>query len=621
MSAGPGTTGASRGVARVLLCGLLAACVPALALATLCSPAGALLVRSGHGQTVSFQPVPGASAQGPSPLDSIFHNLDYNGGPVMPSNTNYTFYWDPSGAPSYPADYQPGIDRFFEDLAHDSGGAQNVDSVSGQYNDAAGEHAGYSSQFGGTIVDTNPYPAGGCSEVTSRCVADYQIQAELRSYLAAHNLPMDLQHEYFVLLPPGVETCFGTFNAYCSAGTVPHVRERFCAYHGITRIEGTPKVIVYANDPYLDGGQCDSGNHPNASTSDATISSLSHEHNESTTDPEPNTGWTDWASGSATGYEIGDKCRTFNPETEYGTPLGVAPDGASYNQLINGHEYWVQQEWSNQGHACLQHFTRSGEEPHASFTSSAGEEQATLDASASTAPGGVSSYEWQLNELENIPVQSSSPTLVCCKSRGVRWVALTVFAPDGASNGTARVVNVGGISLASVSKLKPARGPVSGGTTVTLTGTNFNGGGASVDFGGVPAASFSVASPTKIVALTPPGVSGTADVTVTTYFGTSAATAADHFKYGPPVIGAITPASGPRAGGTTLAVTGEGFAPGTSATTFRVGRTSAANVSCSSRATCQITTPAARAAGSADVVAVVARQPSARTAADLFNYE
>ena len=36
------------------------------------------------------------------------------------------------------------------------------------------------------------------------------------------------------------------------------------------------------------------------------------------------------------------------------TPLGTAPDGSRYNQLINGHEYWYQQEWSNKTSSCKQ---------------------------------------------------------------------------------------------------------------------------------------------------------------------------------------------------------------------------------------------------------------------------
>ena len=39
---------------------------------------------------------------------------------------------------------------------------------------------------------------------------------------------------------------------------------------------------------------------------------------------------------------------------EFGTPLGTAPDGAPYNQLINGDEYLYQQMWSNERAACEQ---------------------------------------------------------------------------------------------------------------------------------------------------------------------------------------------------------------------------------------------------------------------------
>ena len=75
---------------------------------------------------------------------------------------------------------------------------------------------------------------------------------------------------------------------------------------------------------------------------------LSHEHNESITDPELNA----WYAQN--GQENGDKCRTFNEATEFGTPLGTAPDGSRYNQVINSEEYWYQQEWSNEGLQCKQ---------------------------------------------------------------------------------------------------------------------------------------------------------------------------------------------------------------------------------------------------------------------------
>ena len=45
-----------------------------------------------------------------------------------------------------------------QDLAHDSGGDQNVDSVGPQYNDLTGAFANYDVTFGGVLVDTHPYP-------------------------------------------------------------------------------------------------------------------------------------------------------------------------------------------------------------------------------------------------------------------------------------------------------------------------------------------------------------------------------------------------------------------------------------------------------------------------------
>ncbi len=109
-------------------------------------------------------------------------------------------------------------------------------------------------------------------------------------------------------------------------------------------------AIVYANDPYVDGMNCDYGEeHPNGNASDATIGGgLAHEHSESVTDPELNA-WYD-----SKGNEIGDKCRTFKEATEFGVPLGKAPDGSNYNQVIDGDLYWYQQEWSNETGACEQ---------------------------------------------------------------------------------------------------------------------------------------------------------------------------------------------------------------------------------------------------------------------------
>ena len=106
------------------------------------STASAVILQLESGKALSYQPLRGQA--GVRPFDAFFSNLDYNGGPVMASNTNYTVYWRPSGGPSYPSDYQAGVNRYLSvnqyltDLAHDSGGHANVDSVATQYNDVAG---------------------------------------------------------------------------------------------------------------------------------------------------------------------------------------------------------------------------------------------------------------------------------------------------------------------------------------------------------------------------------------------------------------------------------------------------------------------------------------------------
>jgi hypothetical protein len=84
-----------------------------------------------------------------------------------------------------------------------------------------------------------------------------------------------------------------------------------------------------------------------------------------------------------------------------------------------------------------------------------------------------------------------------------------------------------------VTGLNPATGPAAGGTTVTITGTDFTG-ATDVKFGTSAASSFTVNSDTSITARTPAEYSGVVDVTVTTPAATSATGAADRFTFGDP---------------------------------------------------------------------------------------
>ena len=84
-----------------------------------------------------------------------------------------------------------------------------------------------------------------------------------------------------------------------------------------------------------------------------------------------------------------------------------------------------------------------------------------------------------------------------------------------------------------VVSVSPQSGPVSGGTTVTITGTGFTG-TTKVAFGAVAAVSFAVVSDTEITAVTPAQPAGTRVVYVTTAGGVTSPSAgpSDQFTYG-----------------------------------------------------------------------------------------
>ncbi|HEV8063505.1 MAG TPA: IPT/TIG domain-containing protein, partial [Acidimicrobiales bacterium] len=101
----------------------------------------------------------------------------------------------------------------------------------------------------------------------------------------------------------------------------------------------------------------------------------------------------------------------------------------------------------------------------------------------------------------------------------------------------------------TVTGVSPPNGPVGGGTSVTITGTNLLVATA-VNFGGTASPSFTVDSATSITAIAPSFVSaGVENVTVVTTSGTSATSTADHFSYvAVPTITGVTPLQGPVSG-------------------------------------------------------------------------
>ena len=94
---------------------------------------------------------------------------------------------------------------------------------------------------------------------------------------------------------------------------------------------------------------------------------------------------------------------------------------------------------------------------------------------------------------------------------------VTVTTPGGTSAGTGYTY----VAVPVLGSVVPNQGPLAGGNTVTLTGTNLTAATA-VDFGSVPTA-FTVVSDTQLTVLAPPGLAGPVNVTVVTPGGTTAA--------------------------------------------------------------------------------------------------
>ena len=175
------------------------------------------------------------------------------------------------------------------------------------------------------------------------------------------------------------------------------------------------------------------------------------------------------------------------------------------------------------------------------------------------------------------------------------------------SGGTATLTNsYTYVAAPTVTNISPSSGPTGGGTSVTITGTNFNGTTA-VKFGATSATGATINSNTQITATAPAG-SGTVDITVTTTGGTSITSAADQYTYvAAPTLTSVSPNSGNTAGGTSVTLTGTNF---TGATSVSFGGIAATGVTVVNATTITATTPA----HSAGAVNVAVTTPSGTTA-------
>ncbi len=299
---------------------------PAVAAAPAGHPLGLVPVRDQAARATAFQ----------GPL--VYHS----GGTVelgtSTPDLEYALFW----GTDFSSTYQSLIGRYLGDVAAASGATTNVYASDTQYYQTVGgitTHIKYNQAYGGSWQDTTLPTSNGCSSTAGGpiCVSDAQVQAEVAKGIAANGWQVGMKAEVFVFLENGMSTCSGSACAF----TV------FCAYHA-HYVDGANNDVLYANMPYTGHNlaACGSQNAPNGdAAADATINVTSHEANETVTDGLGNA-WFD-----RLGRENGDKC-AYN----FGAPLG-GTSGSLFNQVINGNNYYLQQEWSNHSRGCVQQGT------------------------------------------------------------------------------------------------------------------------------------------------------------------------------------------------------------------------------------------------------------------------
>jgi hypothetical protein len=247
----------------------------------------------------------------------------------------------------------------------------------------------------------------------------------------------------------------------------------------------------------------------------------------------------------------------------------------------------------------------------------------------SGAPGGGTTITLTGTNLGmgQVTIGGASDTSTFCDN-----TMCTAVTPGGPTTAAVVVTTVGGTVSAGtftytsttsepppvVTAITPTKGPAAGGTVVTVTGTNLTGG--NLIFGSTPTTQVTYCFSTSCTGVSPPG-SGTVDVHVQTFWGTSTARSADRFTYQsatppppPPSVSGISPASGPAGGGTSVTVTGSNLAGGRVA----FGSAAATGVTCTS-SSCTATSPAG--SGTVDVTVTTTNGTSATGSADRFTYQ
>lgn len=443
--------------------------------------------------------------------------LCYRGGPVLHDPTVYVIFWQGplvTGQPEnpkvslFPGKFEEVIEHYLEGVSTESGHQSNIFAIDPQYFEVqgtdkiSGEYR-LASAPGDAVVDNRAFPSHSEAECADKtrftegpCLLDSDIQHEVKEVATEKSWPQEsLGAVYLVITPAGVGGCF-------EAGACALQEGGYCAYHGDFGGDGMTvgQQTLYADLPYdagVSGCVPEPEVHPNqsllgseAAGADADIDDISHELNEAITDPigsqcdeespehlhcEP-TSWLD-----ESGQELADKCLPTEtpPGSVYGEPLGEALStgteaeklASRYNQVIAGHDYWTQRQWSNEAGGYFQLAGKPFEQegacvqrmlgvPVPSISPGPAASVPTAFNVSASAVEGMSYWIWNFGDGEQ--VGSASPTMFHTYAvPGEYEATVTGYDAYGSSRGDVFRVRVGAAP--------PAPQPAVTTTTVTAS--------------------------------------------------------------------------------------------------------------------------------------------------------
>jgi hypothetical protein len=336
---------------------------------------------------LSHRHVLGVQLQARALQPDTLGNVTYHGGPVLHTVRPYLVFWDPTEATQIPAGSRQVLERYLSDLANSPGTNVDTPDVVRQYYDSSGfaDAAQTFNPAQQVIPDATGYPgpeprtcaSGSTAPAYPYCISDSQIQAELAGLIGSQGLPVGLgagaaavgapqAPVYLVITPPDVNVCYQAGD--CASST-------FCGYHS-SFSNGLGDEIVYAVVPFLpvsvEPKQCQqdgltAAQEPNGDLVDMVVDNLSHELNESITDPIGDAWYISTPYGP---NEVGDNCEMAgaldplgavptDPDAYLptlggsGSPSGGLSYGTLYDQQIAGDHYYTQTVWSNGDAGCV----------------------------------------------------------------------------------------------------------------------------------------------------------------------------------------------------------------------------------------------------------------------------